>query len=58
LRTRAKEFNSEIPAFLNKRRHDSKDPLARKKHKNINIILSMMKRMMLKRMRMTSLNYI
>ncbi len=33
LRTRAKEFNSEIPAFLNKRRHDSKDPLARKKHK-------------------------
>ena len=33
LRTRAKEFNSEIPAFLNKRQHDSKDPLARKKHK-------------------------
>jgi len=33
LRTRAKEFNSETPAFLNKRQHDSKDSLARKKHK-------------------------
>jgi hypothetical protein len=33
LRTRAKEFNSEVPTCLNKRQHNSKDPLARKKHK-------------------------
>jgi hypothetical protein len=27
LRTRAKEFNSELPSFLNKRQQDPRDPL-------------------------------
>ncbi len=31
LRTRAKEFNSELPSFLNKRQQDPRDPLAKKK---------------------------
>jgi hypothetical protein len=33
LRTRAKEFNSELPSFLNKRQQDPRDPLAKKKFK-------------------------
>ena len=33
LRTRAKEFNFELPSFLNKRQQDPQDPLAKKKFK-------------------------
>ncbi len=37
LRTRAKEFNVDVPIFLRKKQQDQRDPLARESSKSFNI---------------------